>query len=252
MKMLSTRHAYDFFGIISQPTEEMCEKAIRSNPNSIRFVKNPSPKIQELALSMEKHMPFRDKEIIRMALQRFAITWNAWQICYLESPSHDLWQLALDTDIETLRFCRKPTKRLIRYAITKDPTAILYLNEQLQTQDILEIAVSQDIRAIEHIHDSRIKKLFEDKYYWWKSDGVTLEHMAKSLNITRKANHASENPCLICKDDDVDLELNCGKKHRFCFQSVLDWYFRNNNEHKCLICFHSIEWSQCAIVSGNP
>jgi hypothetical protein len=118
-----------------------------------------------------------------------------------------------------------------------------------QTMELIEFTYSiHGPRSFKYMRNTPILAEFKQRVCWWLDPELSLETFTEKMKITKTKTKSEDNTCIVCKEDHSVLELSCNHGHKLCLGSLIDWYFKDGNLCKCLICSKDIIWSECFLL----
>lgn len=99
-------------------TEEMIFLAITSQiPSSLKYIKNPSREIEDMALFNDTNqLRWIKKPTINQII--YAVMINGTSLKYISEQSEYIQKLAIDQNVESVEFLKQPSKPLLIYIIS--------------------------------------------------------------------------------------------------------------------------------------
>ncbi len=172
--------------IIDDHIYELCILSVKKNGNALRYVKNQTDKIRQIA-----------------------ITQNASAIEYVDKQTDELCNLAVSIDGYALKYIKKQTEKMCRIAVMQNGEAIQYVNTQQinyeQFDELCNLAVSRNGIALKYIKNSTkqmketaIKQNCYAILYIENPTDEMRELVKKQLNNKMNENTNNFQNCLLC------------------------------------------------------
>lgn len=180
----------EYPGVIKhvKQTEELCWIALRSDPTSIKYIKEPSEEMSLYAInnvghwvSLPRNFCTVQTEAIKWALVRSKFS---YYFRYIENPTEEMCLEFIRLAPSNLRYICQPTDEMKFLAVSANGWAIIYIEEQteelcllavdnmtykdgddpilyfikIQTLEICMIAINKNARNIKYVKDPEMRR----------------------------------------------------------------------------------------------
>lgn len=135
---------------IENQTDEMIETALKQNAMALQYVRN---KTDRICLTAVKHcgraLQFVEKQtpiICETAIKKYAPSF-----LYVKEQTDELSLLAVTRDSRLFRLVKKQTLEICLAAIRKNGLLLEYVEPQFKTEEVVRLAVKQNVNAIQFV-----------------------------------------------------------------------------------------------------
>ena len=125
---------------IKNPSEKLKEIAVKQNGNAIKYIKNPSEKLKELAVKQNKNAIKHIKNP-STKIQELAVKQNGYVIKYIKNPSEKIQELAVKQNGYVIKHIKNPSEKLKELAVKENGYAMQYIKNP--SEKIQELAVKR-------------------------------------------------------------------------------------------------------------
>ena len=192
---------------IENPTQEMLLAAVNESPESIRFIKDPDNEVQSRAVKN-----------------------RASVIEYIKEPSYQLQLIAVDRSADNIRYIKNPDPDILKLALEKNPSTYTSLSEELQTEEMFNIALEGSTRhMIDWVRNNNKKLSLDQKWLALKSDPKCFRVMPEPNKKMKEyaVTHHFDNLKFI-ENPSIDLQNMAVKADLQAFKHVMK-YITNKN-----------------------
>lgn len=137
--------------------EELCLKALKSNPWCIKYIKDQTD-IYVLAAISDNPKTIKYINKTTPDLELLAVKINGTAIKNIQNQTEELCYEAIKSNPKALKYIKDPTDLMCREVIKTNPLYIQYV--KIQTYELCALAVELDPFAIEHIENPPIEICF--------------------------------------------------------------------------------------------
>ena len=163
-----------------------------SQPHMLQFINNPHPKIQKICILAEpRHVQFVDNP--DKDVQMYVVKEDPGLLGYINDPHPDVVEYVLKDDGELIELVLEPTRSQQKLAVTNAPNAIFSIENP--TDEAQLIAVKADGLLLKDINDY---PNYHVQMAAVKQNGLALEHV-----FAKHEEYASEYDL----DEDIDEDV---------------------------------------------
>jgi hypothetical protein len=181
--------------------EELGLAAVQQNPDSIRFIKNPTRKVQWAAINADKSSSLQhiSEPTEEMCIEAVKKNWT--NLRYIKNQTEEMCNIALKQDGLAIQFVKNPTDEMCSFALEQNILAIQYIKKQTETMCLEVIRKNPKLFTYIHVRTPEIIEL-------------ALELHPKNLGVLSKDEQTFErcmkmvdkNPKLVKCIKDVQLK----------------------------------------------
>ncbi len=126
------------FRYIRNPSTEMTNKALSLNWYNLKFVKNPTPEQEDIAIENSGGLAIQFIERPTFAQKMVAITKTPSSIQYIKNLSENMIYLAVSLSSHCIKFIKNPSEKLQLQVVNDNPLYIEFIDNP--TPEIIDLA----------------------------------------------------------------------------------------------------------------